>query len=184
MFGSICFADTDFGPVVAGIGGGDAIDVENPLVIRGPTRSEEEMSGCGFDELAVFSVQVACPDLISLWRCEVIGDAFSIVAEAESVGEAIAGFGKIAGVGPVEIHADDATDTVFNDLHKNALVADEEGWGFKGGDAVFGAEFLKSSRLKIVNPSVCRGLRVVDIEGFSGAVPARFHTEKDDSVPV
>jgi len=66
MFGSICFADADFGPVVAGIGCGDAIDVKDPLVIRGPTRAEEEMSGCGFDELTVFSVQIARPDLISL----------------------------------------------------------------------------------------------------------------------
>ena len=142
------------------------------------------MSGGGLDELAVFSVQIARPDLISLWRCEVIGDAFSIVAEAESVGETIAGFGEIAGVCPVEIHADDATDTVFDNLHKDALVTNEEGGGFKGGDAVFGAEFFKSTRLKIVNPSVRRGLRVVDIEGFSGAIPARFHAEEDDSVPV
>ena len=35
-----------------------------------------------------------------------------------------------------------------------------------------------------MNPSVCWGLRVVNIERFTGAIPARFHAEEDDSVPV
>lgn len=132
----------------------------------------------------MFAMEIAGPDLIALGGGEVIGDAFAIVAEVEAVREAFAGSGEIAGVGAVEFHADDTTDAVLDDLHEEAIFADEEGGGFEGGDAVFGADFLESAGFEIVDPSVGGGLGVVFIEGFSGAVATGFHAEEEDAVSI
>lgn len=184
IFGAIAFADADIGSVVTGIGGGNAIGVEEPLIIGRPTGSEEEMAGFGLDELTMVALKIAGPDLITLGRGEVVGDAFAIVAEAEAVGETFAGSGEITGVCAVEIHADDATDAILDDLHEEAIFADEEGGGFEGGDAVFGADFLKGACFEIVDPGVGGSLGVVFVEGFSGAVAARFHAEEEDAVSI
>ena len=71
-----------------------AIDIENPLAIRRPLRSKVQMSGLGCDANAIRAVDIACPDLVSLWTCQMKCDTFAVRTEAHPIGKSFARFRK------------------------------------------------------------------------------------------
>ena len=83
-------------------------------------------------------------------------------AEAQAIGESLAGPRELAWVGPVEANAEDLADVLAHDLHEEPVgLAQQEGRRLERCQAILGADLFQGAGLEVVNPEVRRGLGVI-----------------------
>ena len=85
MFGAIGASDTKIGPIMPRVGHMVAVEVEQPLSIRGPDGSEIEMRRIGGDDLSVRAIEVANHDFITPNACCVKSNSGRVGAEADPI---------------------------------------------------------------------------------------------------
>jgi hypothetical protein len=142
------------------------------------------MIGMRGDQLAIPAFGVAGPNLVAVRAGQVKGDAAMIGADAETIREAFADFGKGTGIGAVEVHAEDLAEFATWYLHENSFVADEGLRRVKNFVAVFGGDLGEGFAVQIVEPEMRGRQRVELIEGPAGTVTAFFHAQENHAAAV
>lgn len=177
-------ADADIGPVMAGIRFIAAVLVENPLTIRRPARSEEEMVGIPCEACAVGAVDIARPDLVPAWTREMERDATAVRAEAQSVGQSLACARKLPRVCAIEVHAEDLPDPISHYLHENTIVAHEQGRGIENGKPLPIGDLSERLLIEVVDPEVRGSLRIVLLKRTSRTVTPLLHAQEDHAATI
>ena len=70
---------------------GMAVDVEDPFPVRRPARAEVEVARLRGDPDPIRAVEIAGPDLVALRAGQMEGDALSVRAQAQAIGQPFAG---------------------------------------------------------------------------------------------
>src|SRR4026209_1268222 len=86
--------------------------IQNPLPIRRPACAKVEMIRVTDDAHPIFAVNTRRPDLVAARAREVKRYTASIRAETQSVRQPLAGARELAGIGAVEVHAENLPDLV------------------------------------------------------------------------
>ena len=158
VFAAIGSPDADVGPVVTRVFAGLAIDVKDPAAVRRPARAEVEVTRLRGDADAVRTVGVARPDLVTLRTREVECDPLTVGAQAQAIGESLAGARELAWVGPVEANAEDLADILAHHLHEEPVgLTQQEGRRLERCQSILGADLLQGTGLKVVNPDDASG---------------------------
>src|SRR5205823_3876882 len=96
------------------------------LPVRRPTGAEVEVIGMTGDPHPVSPCNIAGPDLIAAWTCQVVGDASAIRAKAQPIGQSLSSARKLLCIASVQVHAEDLADPITYDLHQDTFVADKQ----------------------------------------------------------
>src|SRR3989442_8364821 len=152
MVGAVRTADADVRPVVPGAALEVTVLVQNPLPVGRPARAKIEMVRVSEDADAICAVRIARPDLVASRAREMERYAPSVRAKTQPVREPFAGPRKLAGVGAIELHAENLPDLVPHDLHEDALIADEQRRRVENCEALAGRDFRQRIAVEIVKP--------------------------------
>jgi hypothetical protein len=113
------------------------------------------------------------------------GNPFAVGTLAQSVREAFAGMRELARVRPVEANAKDLADILAHNLHQEPVGSTQQKRGrLERCEAILGANLLQGTILEVVNPEMCRGLRVILAERPPRAVAPRLHAQNKDAMAV
>src|ERR1041384_7167406 len=130
------------------------------------------------------ALHVAGPNLVARGTGEMVGHTPAIRTEAEAIGQTFARTRELARVGSIEVHAEQLANLVAHYLHEHALVVEQEPGRVEYRHPLPRGDLLQGAGIKVVNPKVRRGLRVVLLERLAGTVPPRFHAQKQHSMSV
>lgn len=133
---------------------------------------------------AIASIGIAGPYLVSLRAREMKCNAASVWTDAEPIGQSFASLGEFARIRSVEPHVENLANLVAHNLHQHSLVVDQRLGCVKDRQPVLAGNFVQGFLLKIVNPKMCRRLRVIFLEWAPGTVAAGLHAQEDDSPAI
>src|SRR5262247_4613127 len=129
-----------------------------------------------FDPLA--ARDVASPNLVAGRTRDVPGYALFVRTETETVGQTFARTGELAGISPIEVHAEGLANFVADDLHEHSLIVEQQLRRIERRHPIARSDFFQRTGIEIVNPKVRRSLRVIFLEGPAQAVASRFHAKE------
>ena len=181
---SVGAADADIGPVVARILPEVAVQVGEPCSIGRPYGSEVEMFRMGRNEDAAASFEIAGPDLVARRAGQVKGDPPPLPVEAEAIGEAFSRSRELTGIAAIQVHAEDLSDLVAEDLDQHAFVVQQQLGSVEDRHPIPGGDFGETFFLEVIGPDMRGRPGVVPGEGAARAVPSRFHAQEQDSPAV
>ena len=126
----------------------------------------------------ISAVGVARPNLVALARRQMECHAALVRAEAQPVRQSFAGARELAGVGAVEVHAEDLADFIAHNLREDALISHEQRGRVKHREPFLHCDFGQRLAVEVVEPEMRRRLSVVFVERTARPVAPRLHAEK------
>ena len=100
LLAAVAAVDAQVGPIMPRVAAELTIVVRDPFAVGRPTWTEVQVIRMGCNQLATLTVQVARPDLISMWTRQMKRNSLAVRAQTQAVWQSFAGTSELAPLEP------------------------------------------------------------------------------------